>query len=96
LLPAKNVEISRYGEDLMRSKHVTLYTAPRCFFSEQAKVWLSQAGIPYTEVDTTADPAKAKEMQTKAGGIWITPTLVIGEDVGLGFDPEWIKARVQK
>jgi hypothetical protein len=34
-------------------------------------------------------------MIAKAGGTWITPTIVIGEEVGLGFDPEWISARVK-
>ena len=48
------------------------------------------------EIDTAADPAKAAEMVTKAGGTWITPTVVIGTEVGLGFDPEWIKARVHQ
>jgi hypothetical protein len=33
-------------------------------------------------------------MLTRAGGTWITPTIVIGEAVGFGFDPEWIKAHV--
>jgi len=35
-------------------------------------------------------------MIAKAGGTWVTPTIVIGEEVGLGFDPEWIKSRVQE
>lgn len=34
-------------------------------------------------------------MIAKAGGTWITPTIVIGEEVGLGFDPEWLKARLK-
>jgi hypothetical protein len=25
----------------------------------------------------------------------MTPTVVIGQEVGLGFDPDWIKARMQ-
>jgi len=33
-------------------------------------------------------------MIAKAGGTWITPTIVIGNEVGLGFDPEWMKGRV--
>lgn len=44
---------------------------------------------------TSANPTKLDEMITKAGGTWITPTIVVGEEVGLGFDPEWIKARVE-
>jgi hypothetical protein len=33
-------------------------------------------------------------MSQIARGTWIFPTMVIGEEVGLGFDPEWIQAHV--
>lgn len=33
-------------------------------------------------------------MIQKARGTWIFPTMVIGEAVGLGFDPEWMQAHV--
>jgi Alkylmercury lyase len=36
-----------------------------------------------------------EEMIQKAQGTWIFPTIVIGEEVGLGFDPEWIQAHVE-
>lgn len=35
-------------------------------------------------------------MIAKAGGTWITPTIIIGDEVGLGFDPEWIESRVRQ
>jgi hypothetical protein len=41
-----------------------------------------------------ADDAKADKMRQKAQGTWMTPTIVVGQDVGLGFDPEWIQARI--
>jgi glutaredoxin len=74
---------------------VTMYTAPGCLFSEQAKAWLSEAGIRYTEIDAGADGAKVEEMMQKAQGTWVFPTIVIGEEVGLGFDPEWIQGRIK-
>jgi len=48
------------------------------------------------EIDTAGDPVIAAEMVTKTGGTWITPTIVIGNEVGLGFDPEWIKGWVHE
>ena len=33
-------------------------------------------------------------MKRWAGGTWVLPTIVIGQEVGLGFDPEWIQARL--
>jgi len=35
-------------------------------------------------------------MIQKAQDTWIFPTMVIGEEVGLGFDPEWIQAQLGK
>jgi len=35
-------------------------------------------------------------MIQKAQGTWIFPTMLIGEEVGLGFDPEWIQAQLGK
>jgi hypothetical protein len=46
-------------------------------------------------VNTSVDPATLDEMIAKAGGTWITPTIVTGEEVGLGFDPEWLKAQLK-
>ena len=33
-------------------------------------------------------------MKRWAGGTWVLPTIVIGQEVGLGFDPEWIQAQL--
>jgi hypothetical protein len=33
-------------------------------------------------------------MKRWAGGTWVLPTIVIGQAVGLGFDPEWIQAQL--
>jgi hypothetical protein len=33
-------------------------------------------------------------MRQKAQGTWMTPTIVIGYEVGLGFDPEWIQTQM--
>ena len=54
----------------------------------------TEAGICYTEIDTTADAAKVEEMKRWAGGTWVLPTIVIGQEVGLGFAPEWIQAQL--
>jgi hypothetical protein len=35
-------------------------------------------------------------MIQKARGTWIFPTIVIGEEVGRGFDPEWMQTPVAK
>lgn len=35
-------------------------------------------------------------MQQWARGTWITPTIVIGQEDGLGFDPDWIQAHMER
>jgi hypothetical protein len=48
----------------------------------------------YTDIDTGADRATAEDMCQKAQGIWMTPTIIAGQDVALGFDLEWVQARI--
>ena len=67
---------------------ITIYTAPGWLFCEQAKAWLSEAGMRYAEIDTGADAARVEGMIQKAQGTWIFPATVMGEAVGFGFDPE--------
>jgi len=35
-------------------------------------------------------------MIRNAQGTWIFPTMVVGEEVGLGFDPAWIQTQMAK
>ena len=80
----------------MPAPAVIIYMPPGRLFCEQAKAWVSEAGIPYREIDTSADEAKVAEMIQDAQGTWIFPTMAIGEEVGLGFDSEWIQAQLAK
>jgi glutaredoxin len=49
--------------------------------------YLSERGITFEERDIRLDPAAVQDLVYKYGSR-STPTLVIGEEVMIGFDPE--------
>ncbi len=69
---------------------VTIYTTPTCSFCRQAKEYLSQHGVPYTEVNVAANPAAAQEMIAKSGQMGV-PVLDIGGTLIVGFDKKAIE-----
>jgi glutaredoxin len=52
-----------------------------------ATAYLSGRGIAYEERDVSRDPSAVQDLVYKYGSR-STPTLVIGEEVMVGFDPE--------
>ena len=51
------------------------------------KAYLSERGIEFDERDVSADPAATEDLVVKYQSR-STPTLVIGEEVMIGFDPD--------
>jgi glutaredoxin 3 len=64
---------------------VLIYTTTACPYCVQAKRLLSHKGVPYTEVDVTADIARRQEM-IQASGRRTVPQIFIGEQSIGGFD----------
>jgi glutaredoxin 3 len=65
---------------------VHMYTKQGCPFSEQARLFLDEKGIPYEEIDITDDAELKEEMTAASGGSSSTPQIFIdGEHIG-GFD----------
>jgi glutaredoxin 3 len=65
---------------------VRIYTREECQFSEQALMFLEEKGIPYDEIDITADAEAEAEMVEASGGKRTTPQIFIdGEHLG-GLD----------
>jgi glutaredoxin len=57
-----------------------------------AKELLSHKGIPFTAVNVAEDPAGLEAMKQKSGGRLATPTIVIGNQVLVGFNREKLEA----
>lgn len=55
---------------------VTVYSTPTCAPCKVAKMRLTKAGIPFTEVDLTTDPDKLAELkQRRQSDVIQTPLL---------------------
>ncbi len=50
-----------------------------------AKEFLSSHGIPFTDVDVTADPEGRAELLRRTGQLAV-PVIVVAEEVVVGFD----------
>ena len=70
----------------MKSR-VIVFTQPDCPPCQIDKLFLEERGVPFEERDITRDPAAVRELTEKYGS-HSTPTLVIGEEVMIGFNPE--------
>ena len=65
---------------------VVMYTKERCPYSESARIFLDEKGIPYDERDITDNEELRAEMQEAAGGQQTTPQIFIdAEHIG-GYD----------
>ena len=73
------------------SHTVTIYSTPTCPFCEQAKVYLTQKGIPFTDKDVSADHAAAQEMIQKSGQMGV-PVIDIDGKIIIGFQKEQLDA----
>lgn len=65
---------------------VTMYTKAKCPFSEQARLFLDEKGVPFDEVDITDDPEAQTSMVEASAGDDTTPQIFIdGQHIG-GFE----------
>ena len=64
---------------------VTLYTHPDCTYSDALKGELEEAGTVCDEIDLSLRPEAWERLEELTGGERITPVLVDGEKVEVGF-----------
>ena len=66
---------------------IVVFTQPGCPPCRTVKAYLSARGIEFEERDVSCDPNAVRDLvetyQSRS-----TPTLVIGQEVMIGFDPE--------
>lgn len=74
-------------------KRVILYSQPGCPPCSAAKQFLSARNIPFEYKDVQADPAALRELVRLNSRS--TPTIVVGEEVMIGFDPERLESMLK-
>jgi len=68
---------------------IVLFTQPDCPPCQVLKMLLTEKGAVFEERDITRDPDAVRELTEKYKS-HSTPTLVIGDEVLIGFDPDRI------
>lgn len=69
----------------MADKKVVIYSTPTCPYCKRAKGYLSQKGIPYTDINVAENRDAAKEMIQKSGQMAV-PVIIINGEVVVGFN----------
>ena len=74
-------------------KRVVLYSQPGCPPCFAAKQFLAARGVDFEYRDVQADPAALRDLAALQSRS--TPTIVVGEDVMIGFDPDRLVAMLE-
>ena len=64
---------------------ITMYTHPDCAYSAAAKMEYRRGKVAYTEIDVSKQPEKVEELLGLTNGERITPVIVDGGQVTIGF-----------
>ena len=62
-----------------------VYTRPDCSYSDALKWELDSDGVDYTEIDLSIHPEHVPEVERITGGERITPVMVEGDFVAVGY-----------
>ena len=81
-------ESSPFAPDTGRQR-IIVFTQPDSLPCEAVKLFLDDRGVAYEEKDVVASPNLAYEMVEKYRSR-STPTVVVGDEVVIGFNPERI------
>lgn len=73
----------------MRSRRIVVFTQPDSLPCEAVKLFLKDRGAKFEERNVLRDDEAVRELKEKYNS-QSTPTVVIDEEVLVGFDPERI------
>ena len=71
----------------MTEKKIIVFSQPGCPPCQTLKAYLMGKGIAFEDHDVSSDPSAAQELVNKYGSR-STPTVVVGDEVMIGFNPE--------
>jgi len=64
---------------------IIIYTHPDCSYSAAAKDDFQKSGVDFREIDVTLHPGAVAELERLTGGERITPVVVDGDTVTVGY-----------
>ena len=64
---------------------LTIYTHPECTYSQAAKADLERDQILFREIDVTVVPGSIEKLEELTGGERITPVIVEGDRITVGY-----------
>lgn len=67
------------------SENITVYTHPDCTYSDALKEELNDLAVDFEEVNLALHPSEWEKLEELTGGERITPVMVTGETVEVGF-----------
>ncbi|MFL2804130.1 MAG: UXX-star (seleno)protein family 2 [Dehalococcoidia bacterium] len=67
------------------NESIILYTRPDCSYSDALKADLIDQSIDFEEIDLSISPEKITDLEELTGGERITPVLVNGDTVQVGY-----------
>ena len=71
--------------DVSTSSSLILYTHPDCAYSAAAKSDLQKLETEFIEIDISKQPEALEELLKLTGGERITPVMVYGDEVTVGY-----------
>jgi glutaredoxin len=75
----------------MPQPKLTLFTRPDCPPCDWLKAWLRERNLAFEEHDVSVDQRAVFQL-VRTYGSQSTPTLIVGDQVLIGFEPEKIQA----
>ncbi|MEM2962010.1 MAG: glutaredoxin domain-containing protein [Candidatus Bathyarchaeia archaeon] len=75
--------------------NILIYTTPTCPYCHAAKNFLRKLGVPFKEVDVSADPKAARDLIVKSGQMGV-PVLDLDGEIIIGFDRDSIISALEK
>ena len=70
---------------------VKIYTTPTCGYCHQAKSFLQERGVKYTEFDVSRDRNAAQQMVNLTGQMGV-PVITVDDQVIVGFDRQRLQS----
>ena len=64
---------------------IVLYTHPDCNYSDAQRADFVRDGVEFHEIDVTLHPEAIPDLEGLTGGERITPVLVVGDTVTVGY-----------